>query len=118
MTGFTITNQKLLRKGSLVGSFTLQLPSGLIIHGAMLFEKAGKRWIGFPSQKYSKPDGTASYTTILEFGSREIAERFQALVLPLVIKAFDEAEAAPAVDARTGLERTQGREGRGNDLRF
>jgi hypothetical protein len=79
MTGFTITNQKLLREGSLVGSFTLQLPSGLIIHGAMLFEKAGKRWIGFPSQKYSKPDGTHHTQQYLSLRAERLRNAFRRL---------------------------------------
>lgn len=79
MAGFTVTNPKLLNKNTLVGSFDLQMPSGLIVRGAMLFEKSGKRW---------KPDGTKSYFPLLEFASRDIGERFQQQVLPLAERAL------------------------------
>jgi len=82
--GFKITNQRILRKNSLVGAFYLELPSGLIIRGVMLFEKNGKRWVSFPSKEYVKPDGTKQYSPLLEFVNRDIADKFQALVLPLV----------------------------------
>jgi hypothetical protein len=89
MSAFTIINAKVLRKNSLVGFFDLQMPSGLIVRGAMLFEKAGKRWVGFPSKEWVKADGTKSYSPLLEFTSREIADKFQAAVLPLAEEAFD-----------------------------
>jgi hypothetical protein len=81
--GFSVSNPKLLHKNTLVGSFDLQMPSGLIVRGAMLFEKGGKRWVSFPSKEWIKPDGTKSYYPLLEFASREIGDKFQAQVLPL-----------------------------------
>jgi hypothetical protein len=83
MNTFTISNPKLIRKNSLVGSFDLQLPSGLIIRGAMLFEKAGKRWVHFPSKEWTDHSGVKKYFPLLEFASRDIADKFQAQVLPL-----------------------------------
>ena len=83
MAGFTVSNPKRLNKNTLVGSFDLTMPSGLVVRGAMLFEKSGKRWVGFPSKEWVKPDGTKSYFPLLEFASRDIADKFQAQVLPL-----------------------------------
>jgi hypothetical protein len=88
MNNFVISNPKLLRRNSLVGSFDLQMPSGLIVRGAMLFEKAGKRWVSFPAKEWTKQDGTKGYSPLLEFASREVADRFQAQVLPLVEEAL------------------------------
>jgi hypothetical protein len=88
---FKISNPKVLRKNSLIGSFDLAMPSGLIVRGAMLFEKNGKRWINFPSKEWLKADGTKAYFPLLEFASREIADRFQAQVLPLAEAAFEGA---------------------------
>jgi hypothetical protein len=85
---FEITNPKILRKGSLVGSFDLEMPSGLIVRGAMLFEKDGKRWVNFPSKEWTKQDGTKGYFPLLEFASREIADKFQTLVRPLAEQAL------------------------------
>jgi hypothetical protein len=83
MTGFVISNAKPIRKNSLIGFFDLQMPSGLIVRGAMLFEKSGKRWVSFPSEKFVKRDGTVVYTTIIEFVDRATSDRFQAAVTPL-----------------------------------
>jgi hypothetical protein len=81
---FTVTNPKLIRKNTLIGSFDLQMPSGLIVRGAMLFEKDGRRWVSFPSKEWTKQDGTKAYSPILEFADRSIAGKFQAAVLPFV----------------------------------
>jgi hypothetical protein len=106
MTNFTITNSKLIRKGTLIGSFDLEMPSGLIVRGAMLFEKDSKRWISFPSKEWTKQDGTKGYFPLLEFASREIGYKFQDKVLPLVNEAFQNLEPAPQP---TKQERTRGR---------
>jgi len=82
MTAFKLTNPKRIGKNTLIGVF-LEMPSGLIVRGAMLFEKNGKRWVGFPSKEWTKQDGTKSYSPLLEFSSREVADRFQVQVLPI-----------------------------------
>ena len=91
---FTITNAKLIGKKSLVGSFDLEMPSGLIVRGCMLFEKNGKRWVNFPSKEYQKSDGSKGYFPLLEFASREISDKFQTKVLPLAEKELLPAPAA------------------------
>jgi hypothetical protein len=80
---FTISNAKQLRKGTLLGFFDLEMPSGLIVRGAMLFEKGGKRWVSFPSKEWTKQDGTKGYSPLLEFADRSISDKFQAQVVPL-----------------------------------
>lgn len=85
---FVITNTKPMRRGTLIGFFDLEMPSGLIVRSAMLFEKNGKRWVGFPSKEWTKGDGTKGYSPLLEFASRATADKFQAAVLPLVERAM------------------------------
>ena len=85
---FVITNAKLVRKNSLVGSFDLEMPSGLIVRGAMLLQKNGGRWINFPSKEWTKSDGAKGYFPLLEFNSKETKERFQSHVLPLAVEAL------------------------------
>jgi hypothetical protein len=85
---FTVSNPTLLNRNSLRGFFDLETPSGLIVRGAMLFEKNGKRWVGFPSKEWTKQDGTKGYNPLLEFASREISDKFQAAVLPLAERAL------------------------------
>jgi hypothetical protein len=85
---FIVTNPKQMRKGTLLGFFDLEMPSGLIIRGAMLFEKNGKRWVGFPSKEWVKADRTKGYMPLLEFADRLISDRFQAAVLPVAEMAL------------------------------
>jgi hypothetical protein len=106
-----ITNAKLLNRKSLVGSFDLEMPSGLIVRGALLFEKDGRRWVNFPSKEWTKQDGTKGYFPLLEFASREIGDKFQKQVLPLAEEALLGApetrrrEVVPA--RRTGKQERQ-----------
>ena len=81
MSSFTVLNATSICKNSLVGSFDLQMPSGMKINGCLLLEKTGKRWIGVTSREWQKADGTKSYSRILEFSGRDVGDKFQALVL-------------------------------------
>ena len=54
----------------------------------MLFEKNGKRWVGFPSKEWTKSDGTKSFFPLIEFANRSISDRFQSIVLPLAVEAL------------------------------
>jgi DNA-binding cell septation regulator SpoVG len=73
------------QKNSLCGFFTLILPSGLIIHDVMLFEKNGSRWINLPSRKFIDKQGKEGFKPILEFIGRTVSENFRDQVL----KALD-----------------------------
>jgi hypothetical protein len=85
---FVVTDARLVRKNSLVGTFDVEMPSGLIVRGAMLLEKNGSRWINFPSKKWIKPDGSKGFFPLLEFKDRATRDRFQAHVLPLAEAAL------------------------------
>jgi hypothetical protein len=85
---FIISNPKPMRKGTLIGFVDLEMPSGLIVRGLMLFEKNNKKWCSFPSKEFTKQDGTKGYSPLLEFSSRDISDRFQAAVVPLVKKSL------------------------------
>jgi hypothetical protein len=86
--GFTVSNAKLIRKNSLIGALDFELPSGMIIRGAMLLESNGRRWVNLPSESYQKSDGTRAWKPFIEFVSKEVRERFQAQVLPLAERAL------------------------------
>jgi hypothetical protein len=88
MSGFTVSNAKSICKNSLVGSFDLQMPSGMKINSCLLLEKNGKRWIGFPSREWQKADGTRDFFPIIEFVDRSTSDKFQAAVLPLAVDAL------------------------------
>ena len=77
---FRISNSRRIGKGTSVGAFDLEMPSGLKINGVMLFEKDGGRWIGFPSKEWTKRDGAKGFSPFIEFASSEARERFQGQV--------------------------------------
>ena len=85
---FVISSPKPMRKGTLIGFVDLEMPSGLIVRGLMLFEKNNKRWISFPSKEFTKQDGSKGYSALLEFADRSIADKFQAAVLAPVERAL------------------------------
>jgi hypothetical protein len=94
-TVFKTSNPRHIRKGTLVGAFDLELPSGLKIIGAMLFEKDGRRWVNFPSKEWIDKEGAKKYLPLLEFTSPEVRDRFQVQVLPLAEAALGVGAEAP-----------------------
>lgn len=98
MGTFTATNPKMIRKGTLIGSVDLAMPSGLRVRGLMLFESHGRRWVNFPSIPWTKSDGSKSYVPVLEFESRQISDRFGAAVVPICEAALGLAPLAPGDD--------------------
>jgi hypothetical protein len=85
---FKTSNPRRIGKGSLVGSFDCELPSGLKINGMLLFEKDGRRWVNPPSKEWTDREGAKKYLPILEFTSPEVKDRFQAQVVPLAEQAL------------------------------
>jgi hypothetical protein len=73
-------NFKPIGRGSLSGAFDLELPSGMIVRSCSLFEKDGKRWVSGPSKKIGTGE-TAKYERLVEFTSRDIAEKFNVAAL-------------------------------------
>jgi hypothetical protein len=59
---YVVTNAKSMRKGTLIGFFDLEMPSGLIVRGVMLFEKNERRWCNLPSKEFTKQDGGKGYS--------------------------------------------------------
>jgi hypothetical protein len=90
MSQFKIFNMRGVSKGTLVGTFDLALPSGLLIYGAMLHRHSGgKSWIGFPSKEWLNGDRRV-FSPLIGFSDLETRERFQDQVLPLALSAFAE----------------------------
>jgi hypothetical protein len=96
MSKFIVSKAKILNKGSLIGAFDLEMPSGLIVRGMMLFESNGRRWVNFPSKEFVKPDGSRGYYPLLEFTTKEVENNFQKQALVVVGEAFRAVEPVPA----------------------
>jgi DNA-binding cell septation regulator SpoVG len=73
-------------RNTLRGFFTVTLPSGMVVHDAMLHERGEVRWIGLPAREYTDPAGKRQFARIIEFVNREVQDKFQATVL----EALDE----------------------------
>lgn len=93
-----ISDFKTFERGSFKGSFTVTLPSGLVIHECKLFEKDGRRWIGLPAKPFRTDDATG-FKSLVGFVNRSTAEQFREAVLD----AIDEMRKTRAAD---GSERT------------
>lgn len=86
----TVIAWKALERGSMKGFLSLSLPSGMVIHEIMLFEKEGKRWIGLPSRPFEKKDGTKAYNAIVEFPDRDRRDKFIQMALAAMDRYFAE----------------------------
>jgi hypothetical protein len=81
--GFAVREWKPYAKNPLVGFFSLELPSGMVLHGCTLHEKNGSRSVGLPAKSYVK-DGATRWSPLVEFKSRETREDFQARALAAI----------------------------------
>lgn len=86
-----VSNFKPFAKGSLVGFFDVELPSGLILRECSLYSKDGKRWINPPSRKFTGKDGETKYQRMVDFASGKAANQFR----DAVVAAIDEQQAKP-----------------------
>lgn len=84
---------KAFEKNTLRGFFTLQLQSGLVLHGLTLHrDPGGKEWIGLPGapqiedgrHRADPATGKPAYTRIVEIPDKATRARFQTLALAAV----------------------------------
>jgi hypothetical protein len=82
---------KSLVKNSLRGFATVELPIGLKIVDCPVLVSSGKAWASLPTKpvldrdgKHVKPDGKPQYSAVLEWKSRDLADRFSEAVVELV----------------------------------
>lgn len=76
-------------RNSLIGVFTLTLPSGMVINGCMAHRKSGQEWVALPGaaqidregQTKRSPEGKVLYKTLIRFTSKAIYEEFQDPIL-------------------------------------
>ena len=80
----TVSNWKPLNRGGLRGFLTLTLASGLIIHNCQLIEAGGRAWVGLPSLRFSRLDGSIYYVPVLDFVTRRARRNFERSALEAV----------------------------------
>jgi hypothetical protein len=95
----TIAKFRSVVKNTLRGFCDVSLPIGplvLKILDVSVHQKNGKRWIGLPVKPSISADGQAQkdqhgkirYTPVLEWGSKEAADRFAAKVIELIDQKY------------------------------
>lgn len=81
---------------TLRGFFSVELPSGLVLHGCKLMVgPKGQPWIAPPATKREVPDGKPIWDPIVDFRDRETRDRFTAAVLDALAQAHPEATGPP-----------------------
>jgi hypothetical protein len=83
-----IANAKRIHRGTLVGRFDVELPSGMTIWDMLLLESGSRIWVNFPAGKYERPDGVISWKPWVVFKNCKDHQRFQNAVMPLAIRAL------------------------------
>jgi hypothetical protein len=85
-------------KGALRGFATVQLPIGLKLIDCPVLMGASGPWASLPSKpvldrdgRHAKPGGKPQFATVLEWRSRELADRFSIAVVDLVRAAHPDA---------------------------
>lgn len=89
MPAATVLEWKSLQSGAVIGVIgALELPSGMILHGCLVFSKDGRRWVSPPSkirvwngEVQHAVDGKPCYDPCVTFNSREKSDAFSALAL-------------------------------------
>jgi len=74
--------------------FDLELPSGLVVCGCRFHELHGRFWVGLPARPYAKPDGSQLWVKIVDFRDKATRYRFQQMIVPLAVEAWQKAEVA------------------------
>jgi hypothetical protein len=81
-----------MRRNSLLGFATIELPSGLTIADATVHVSRGRAWVGLPSRPMIDSSGIAlpgdggkiRYAPILSWRDRDLADRWSDAVVALV----------------------------------
>jgi hypothetical protein len=96
-TRFVASSWKAIGQKTMVGSFDLELPSGMIIRNCVLHEhQTGRRWVAYPAQSYKKADGTVAYLNVIDFCSRELRDAFQLSALTAITDLLARMEGSGA----------------------
>jgi hypothetical protein len=75
---------KRVEKNTLQGFVTLETPSGLVLKEVSVHQRDSDRWLGMPAKPWSRPDGTTSYTALVEFRDFAAKTAFQKQALEAI----------------------------------
>lgn len=95
---------KSMRKNTLRGFASIELPNGLRIDDVPVHLSRGKAWAALPSKPQldgdgrhrRDPNGKPAYVALLQWRSRDLADRWSAAVVDLVRRSYPNVfEGAP-----------------------
>jgi hypothetical protein len=94
-----LVSGRLLRKGSLVGFATVELPIGLIVHDCSVHQVNGKRWAALPGRaqiedgrhRLDPATGKPAYNIVLSWRDHRLAQAFSRRVVEVFAAAHPEA---------------------------
>jgi hypothetical protein len=87
-----------VRKNTLLGFGSIELPNGLQIDDIAVHVRGGKAWVSFPARpmldadgRQVMRDGRPQYISMMRWQSRDLADRFSAALVELVRNAYPDA---------------------------
>ena len=87
-----------VRKNTLLGFCSIELPNGLQIDDIAVHVRGGKAWVSFPARpmldadgRQVMRDGRPQYISMMRWQSRDLADRFSAALVELVRNAYPDA---------------------------
>jgi hypothetical protein len=90
-SGFTVKQWRPSQKNnSLRAFFSLEIPSGIILHSLALHEREGRRWLSMPAKPFTE-DGATVWVAQIEFASSQARSEFQDAAIAAVDAYLAEA---------------------------
>jgi hypothetical protein len=89
-----------LVKGSLRGFVDVKFPMGMTVRDISVHEKDGRSWVGLPVKPQvtqagvvrKDAAGKVMYSSIMEFETKELANRFSAKVIALLAEFYEKSQ--------------------------
>ncbi|HTF71407.1 MAG TPA: hypothetical protein VK638_52940 [Edaphobacter sp.] len=82
-TRFVASDWKPRTSNTLLGYFTVTMPSGMVVHQLSLHKNETSRWVGMPARDY-KAGAETKWVRIIDFDSKESSRIFQTLALQAI----------------------------------
>ena len=75
-----ILNFKPRNVGSVVGTFSVEMPSGMLLHECSLMHSGEREWINPPQRQY-EVNGEKKYAKLVDFISRDRKDAWESMVM-------------------------------------
>src|SRR5262249_2608508 len=79
--GIQIRNFRPADRNTLKGFFSVVMPPGMIVNDIALHVKGDSRWVTLPAREWTNSERERKWAPIVEFTTRDVADRFRDAVL-------------------------------------